>query len=54
MIAITLPRKWDLLHPEAIANSTTRRLQRNEEARFYHYKTRNCLSPLPLSPQQRR
>jgi len=52
MIAITLQREWDLLHPEAIANSTTRQLMRNEEARFYHYKKRNCLPP--LRSQQRR
>lgn len=52
MIALTLQREWNLLHPAAIASSTTRRLKRNEEARFYHYKQRNCLPP--LRSQQRR
>lgn len=52
MIALSLQREWNLSHPAAIANSTTRRLQRNEEARFYHYKQRNCLPP--LRSQQRR
>jgi SRSO17 transposase len=52
MIARTLQQQWDLLHPAAIATSTTRQLKRNEEARFYHYKQRNCLPP--LRSQQRR
>jgi SRSO17 transposase len=52
MIALTLQREWNLLHPAAIANSTMRQLRRNEEARFYHYKQRNCLPP--LRSQQRR
>jgi hypothetical protein len=30
---------------EQIARDATRRLQRNEKARFYHYKKHNCLAP---------
>ena len=52
MIARTLQRQWDLLHPEAIANSTTHQLERNETSRFYHYKKRKRLPP--LRPEQRR
>jgi SRSO17 transposase len=46
MIARTLQHQWNQLHPAAVATSTMRRLRRNEEARFYHYKTRNSLPPL--------
>lgn len=52
MIARTLQRQWNQLHPQAIASSVTRRLERNEEARFYHYETRNSFPP--LRSQQRR
>jgi SRSO17 transposase len=52
MIARTLQSQWDQLHPTAIASSTTRQLQRNEESRFYHYKARNSLPP--LRSEQRR
>lgn len=52
MIARTLQRQWNQLHPHAIASSVTRRLERNEEARFYHYEKRNSFPP--LRSQQRR
>jgi len=52
MIARTLQRQWNQLHPAAIATSVTRRLERNEEARFYHHGTHNSLPP--LRSQQRR
>lgn len=52
MIARTLQRQWDQLHPTAIAASVTRRLTRNEEARFYHCETHNSFPP--LRSQQRR
>ena len=52
MIARTLQQQWDLLHPEAIANSMTRQLKRNETSRFYHYIKRKRLPPLRL--EQRR
>ena len=34
--------------PCRIARDKTRRLQRNEEARFYHWKSRNRLPPLRI------
>jgi len=52
MIARTLQQQWIQLHPQSIANSATRQLQRNEEARFYHHKKRNRLPP--LRSEQRR
>ena len=44
-IALLLHRKLNSDHPEQICLNRTRRLQRNEEARFYHYKARNLLAP---------
>jgi hypothetical protein len=35
--------------PTKIANNKTRRLLRNEAARFYHYKARNRLPPLRIN-----
>lgn len=52
MIARKLQSEWGLLHPEAIANFATRRLERNELARFYHYKQRNSLPPLRSERQR--
>jgi hypothetical protein len=39
--------------PARVAGERTRRLERNEAARFYHYKARNQLAPLKISPQER-
>jgi hypothetical protein len=33
--------------PARIARECTKRLQRNQLAKFYHYKRRNLLAPLP-------
>ena len=38
--------------PTQIANHKTRRLLRNEEARFYHYKARNRLPPLRINQRR--
>jgi len=38
--------------PTAIARNKTRRLIRNQLARFYHYKARNCLPPLRISQRR--
>lgn len=47
-IALLLHRKLNHGHPEQICRNRTRRLQRNEEARFYHYKSRKLLAPKRL------
>ena len=45
-IIASLPRKHlNVDSPEQIARHATRRLTRNEEARLYHNKQRNCLAP---------
>jgi len=36
---------------DRIARERRRRLERNEEARYYHYKKRNHLPPLRVSPK---
>jgi SRSO17 transposase len=46
MIARTLQHEWNRLHQDAIAHSVTRQLQRNEDARYHHYKKHNRLPPL--------
>jgi hypothetical protein len=38
--------------PTTIARNKTRRLRRNELARFYHYKARNRLPPLRISQRR--
>ena len=38
--------------PTLIANNKTRRLRRNELARFYHYKARNHLPPLRINQRR--
>jgi hypothetical protein len=38
--------------PTQVANDKTRRLTRNEEARFYHYKARNRLPPLRINQRR--
>jgi hypothetical protein len=45
-LAMMLQRALDCGQPRRIARNATRRLQRNEKARLYHYKRRNCLAPL--------
>lgn len=45
LLASSLHRKLDCDHPEIIARKATRRLQRNEIARFYHWKKRKRLAP---------
>ena len=44
-IARLLRNALELDHHERIARDATRRLQRNELARFYQYKKRNSLPP---------
>lgn len=44
-IARLLRNALQLDHHERIARDATRRLQRNERARFYHYKKHNSLAP---------
>ena len=39
--------------PHRVAKERTRRLERNESARFYHYKSRKQLAPLKISPHER-
>jgi SRSO17 transposase len=39
--------------PAGVARERTRRLERNESARFYHYKAHNRLAPLKISPHER-
>jgi SRSO17 transposase len=43
------PSPVPLRPPRAIAANKTRRLQRNEAARFYHHKARNRLPPLRIN-----
>jgi hypothetical protein len=38
--------------PTHIADNATRRLLRNEQARFYHYKARNRLPPLRINQRR--
>ena len=45
MLSLLLHRKLDDTHPEILCRQTTRRLQRNEIARFYHWKKHNRLAP---------
>ena len=44
-ISLLLNHKLNNDHPEQICRNRTRRLQRNEQARFHHYKSRNLLAP---------
>jgi hypothetical protein len=39
--------------PERIARDRTRRLERNESARFYRYKANKRLAPLKIRPEER-
>jgi hypothetical protein len=45
-LALILHRACRCDTPERIAQERTRRLERNELARFYHYKARKLLPPL--------
>lgn len=47
-IAMSLHKIWNCTDPEQIARDRTRRLQRNELARFYHWKKHNLLAPLRI------
>ena len=52
-LALILHRASRCDTPARVAEERTRRLERNEAARFYHYKARNQLAPLKISPQER-
>ena len=45
MLSLLLHRKLDDTRPEIQCRQTTRRLQRTEIARFYHWKKHNRLAP---------
>jgi hypothetical protein len=45
MIVLLLLRDLDHLKHEVICRTATRRLQRNEAARMYHYKRLQKLAP---------
>ncbi|MEO8495193.1 MAG: DUF1501 domain-containing protein, partial [Planctomycetota bacterium] len=51
-IAMLLRAACNCNTPTTIAKNKTRRLIRNEEARFYHYKARNRLPPIRLKQTQ--
>ncbi len=51
-IAMLLRAAFQCDTPAKIAKNKTRRLVRNEEARFYHYKARNRLPPTRLKQKQ--
>jgi hypothetical protein len=48
MIGLLLHRKLGCDRPSRIRRNMTRRLQRNEQARLYHWKARNRLAPKKL------
>jgi hypothetical protein len=52
-LALLLHRATGGNAPSRVARERTRRLVRNESARFYHYKARNQLAPLKISPHER-
>src|SRR3972149_10088103 len=45
LLAASLHRKLNCDYPEVICRQVTRRLQRNEIARYYHWKKRKRLAP---------
>jgi len=51
-IAMLLRVQYCCDTPSAIAANKTRRLKRNEEARFYHHKARNRLPPLRINQRR--
>ena len=52
-LALILHRASGCDAPARVARERTRRLERNESARFYHYKSRKQLAPLKISPHER-
>lgn len=51
-IAMLLRAAYQCDTPTKISQDKTRRLLRNEEARFYHYKARNRLPPLRVNQRR--
>ena len=47
-LAMMLRELWGLDDPARMARSVTRRLRRNEESRFYHWRKRGLLAPSRL------
>ena len=45
VIAVLLRRRWGGDQPEHICRTATRRLVRNEQARFDHWRRRKLLAP---------
>lgn len=52
-LALILHRASRCDTPSRVAREQTRRLARNELARFYHYKAHKQLAPLRISPHER-
>jgi hypothetical protein len=52
-LALLLHRTSGCDKAHRVARERTRRLERNESARFYHYKSRKRLAPLKIGPQER-
>ena len=46
MVAQLLAAEWDQSSPSRLLAIIRRRLRRNEQTRYYHYKKRNRLPPL--------
>ena len=51
-LALVLQAASQCDDPARIARERTRRLQRNQLARFYHHKRRNLLAPLASERRQ--
>ena len=51
-LALILHRASRCDAPARVARERTRRLERNESARFYHYKARKQLTSLKISPHE--
>jgi hypothetical protein len=51
-IAALLRRALDYDGPARIARNATRRLQRNEQARLYHWKKHNRLPPRRIGKKE--
>jgi hypothetical protein len=51
-IAMMLHRALGCDRPERLRRNMTRRLQRNELARFYHWKSRKRLAPLRVQQRE--
>ena len=50
-LAVLLHAACQCHEPERMARERTRRLRRNSQARFYHWKKRNRLAPLRIQRQ---